>query len=108
MKEMEVAVNQLDTCFSSIAALVQDDKGEFQWREAGVKEAMDKGKQLLQAAGETLSKIEKQRAAVEAEWKLQHPEVASLERNMMSLFWEDPVNTSRLNHVLQKLASGSK
>jgi hypothetical protein len=107
VRDMEVAVDQLEKCFADIYAIVQDD-GELQWRDPAVKEAMTKGKQLLQVAGESISRIEKSRAAVEAEWKQRPADVVSLERNMMQMFWEDPINTSRLNHVLQKMAAGSK
>lgn len=104
--EMRAAVRTFEALHKQVAPLLFPLGGaQAQWRAPEVAEQLERCRDALRRAGESLASVEKQRARVEAEWTHRPPPLVQLERNMMALFWEDPVSTAKLNAQLAKVAA---
>jgi hypothetical protein len=71
--------------------------------EVSVNEKINEVSKSMKNATDLLRKFDGDRLAFENELKLQHPDIAAVERALFALFWENPNNPTKLNQVLARL-----
>ncbi len=73
------------------------------WMDQTVEGEMAKATKALGEATALLCHMEKQRLAVEGDFKARHPDIVAVERALMTLFWENPKDPEKLNQKLSAL-----